>query len=191
MSNKIDFSKYELVVTEKENYQIYELLIKKDNKYSYMSSIGFSYLKTTLETILTVFGDYGKYIFGQPLDIKDSSIEMPYFLEKLRYNTCQDIKGEFDSDYLIEQINSVAQDMENNFDEFDPFHIEIINDLKAIDNEFELNAYLYNMNSGDRDDLFGKTLFPTGKPLKNEIEVIYQAFKEIGRRLMQEKLNGN
>jgi hypothetical protein len=184
-----DFSNHELVITKTDNVEIYELLLKEDGKYRYLHRVGFSYVKSTLDYTLSCFGDYGNYVFGQALNINDPDIYLPYFLEKLRHKTKQKLEGGFSQDYLIEEIDEIYNyRKENGYkdEEYD----EIIEDLKSIDNEYELHSYIYNMSSDEREDLFGETNYPTGKDLDLQVMVIFKAFKEIANRLQKQEVEG-
>lgn len=186
-----DFSNHELVVTKSDNVETYELLQKDtDGKYRRLFRVGFSYVKSTFDYTLSCFGDYGNYIFGQAIS-PTSDTSFQYFLEKLRYKSVQDLKGNFSQDYLTQQIDEIKEELELwtvDFDKDDDTEelnrrLEILDEIKSIDNEYELQSYIWNMTSDDRDVLFGESNYPTGKDIDDRILIIYYAFLEIGRRL--------
>jgi hypothetical protein len=179
-----DFSNHELVITKSDNVETYELLQKDtDGRYKYLHRVGFTYVKSTLDYTLSCFGDYGNYIFGQALNIHDKDIYLPYFLEKLRLKTKQDLKSSFSQDVLIEQIDEYSKLLEQESPDILEEYKENLEEIKTIDNEYELNHYIYDMSYTQRDELFGESFYPTGKDLDLQVMVIFKAFKEISKRL--------
>ena len=173
------FDKHELVITKNDNVELYELLIKgTDGKYTHRDSVCFSYVNSTLERTLHCFGDYGNFTFGKPINF-ESNMFIGYFCEKLRYKTIQDLKGPFDDDVLKEDINQRrAILMDERPDDLET--LKILDEIATLDNEFDLNHYLYNEINAY--NVF-ETNTPSGRDINYDVTVIFEAFLEISRRL--------
>jgi len=183
-----DFSKHELIIKEDKHSAIYELILRyEDNdKFKRLYRCTLSYIYTEFDTLMTMSGDFGFYIFGQSLGFDKGGISKPYFLEKLRYHTTQDLKSHWDYDHYCEDLKELRnQFVENSEDIEEEYYSKILthfDNMLEFSDQYQFEKYLWEMNSEDREEIFGEIVGAIGQRLNPYVDIIYDAFCEINNR---------
>jgi hypothetical protein len=184
---KVDWSKHELKIKEVDLGDGDSIIIH-DLKIPNSIQERVKFINT--QGVLLVVGDYGRWSFCREFHpSKEGSVSEMYWLEKLRtYSTQQ--PGIYDP---VETENEIKELIDHGLEEYGYQGDELIkakefytNLLNYVDDEHEYiyHAYRYSTPSFiDSEDI------PFCKKLHIQLEIVFDAFNEICRRL-KENNNG-
>ena len=169
-----NFDTHELIITKNECCSVYQLKKPK----TILDSIKF----INTNGILAVTGDYGNWIFCREFHpSEDGFVSDGYWLEKLEIASSQDGR-EFSSELSKKQILDCLE--EEGITEEEKEWYESL--LENIDDEFEYKNIAYNDKPLDID----WECIPYRKVTKYWLEVIFDGFDEICKRIKELNKNG-
>ena len=141
------------------------------------------------DRVLTVSGDYGNWVFCRPFvpgecgDVSDM-----YWIEKLKILSSQE-PGKFSSEDTAEEIKlliaSGLEDYGYEGEELESIKEWYTDLLSYVDDEHEYIFYAYR--SYDRPHNIDNESVPFCKELNNWLNIIFDAFDEICKRIREEK----
>lgn len=179
--SRIDFSSHELIIQENELIKIHWL--KKPN--TIVNNVKF----INCQGSLIVKGDFGNWIFCRefiPTATKEK-VSDRYWDEKLKSHSTQK-SDVWDESYIIEAIDAIILELDemgyegNELEEATTF----FNSAKTYtDNEIDFVAYCRE----NHPTFLDTDIIPDGKVRHNWLNVIYDAFEEICRRLSDNIIN--
>jgi hypothetical protein len=165
----VDFSKHELIIEKNDNVLIHHF--KKPG--TFFDSVKF----INTSGILAVTGDYGNWIFCREFHpSKDGGVSDGYWIEKLRSASTQK-PYDFDSDIAQKEIANLLESEDYNFTIEEREWLESLSDT-AYDGE-----YAYIAEAMNRPNDFEAEMIPRGEKVNYWLEVIFDAFEEICKRL--------
>lgn len=170
---KKNFSEYKVEVIKHGDDVLIHRFAKPDTRCGSVTFIN-------AEGILAVTGDYGNWIFCREFyPSKDGYVSDGYWLEKLRISSTQK-PCDFDADLTRQEIES--QMAEEDIDEEDKAYLE--NLLGYLDEgEERYLVYAHDNLPRNRDHEY----VPISKRLNPWLEVIFDTFDEICRRMETEE----
>lgn len=176
----IDFSDYEVIVTEREGLLVHEL---KRNGYSKMYSIKF----INTNDIMAVTGDYGNWIFCREFHPSaDGGVSGGYWLEKLSIASTQEGR-EFDSEATREEIQEGLDGglaeygyEGKELEEAKEYYESLLEYVEESQWYYEAYAYQNMPSFFDSEDV------PNAKKTKVWLQIIFDGFDEICRRMKEE-----
>jgi len=168
----IEFGEHELTVTRKGELLIH--YFKKPN--TIMDSIKF----INTNDMLIVTGDYSNWMFDREFHPSaDGRVSDYYWIEKLKRSSCQEPE-EFDAEETEAQIKKLLAE-EDDLDEQEKEYLEgCLNNVG--DGEFDYTRYAHRENIGRFQD---HESVPHCKKIKIQLQVVFDAFDEICRRMKE------
>lgn len=131
---------------------------------------------------MTVTGDYGNWVFCREFHPSaDGVVSRSYWDEKLQICSEQEA-SKFDSDFTLELIEELEKDLNESgmYDEC----VEWMQDLKnSVYDELDYTQLLYRECPIDMDYEY----LPFGKKRHIWLEIVYDAFNELCKRIKDEK----
>jgi len=176
MNSKMDWSKHQLIEELNDTAKIWRLK-KPDTS---VQSVNF----INIDGTLLVTGDYGRWSFCREFHPGIEDVSPHYWLEKIRIGSTQET-GDFDAKYLQEQIKDKIETLIETFEgdyqnENFAETLQFYKDLQDFDDiEPEYISYV----NGDKPSCLDWEDIPTGKKMNTSLEVIFDAFNEINRRV--------
>lgn len=181
----IDFSEHELIITKNDNVLIHHL--KKPN--TIMDNVKF----INIEGVLLVTGDYSRWSFCREFHPSaDGRVSDYYWCEKLSIGSSQtysDYSSEDTYERLKESLTEYIEDRKEEDSDFDEQteDDDTINYYKECmsktDDELEYTAYAYR----EYPDGFDCESVIFMKKIKPQLQVVFDAFEEICRRMKEEE----
>lgn len=178
MNKTMDWSKHELIEELNDTAKIWRL--KKPNTIT--QAVNF----INIDGVLLVTGDYGRWSFCREFHPGGEDVSPPYWLEKIRIGSTQETSV-FDREYLQEQlkdkIEKLIEDYADDYGNSDFVKtLQFYADLQDFDGiEAEYISYVNDNKPGCLE----WESMPTGKKTDNWLEVIFDAFNEITRRIKE------
>lgn len=183
----IDFSEHELIVTKNDSVLIHHL--KKPN--TIMDNVKF----INIEGVLLVTGDYSRWSFCREFHpSSDGHVSDYYWCEKLSIgssHTYSDYSSEDTHERLKELLKEYIEEKKEenpDFDEEDTdneiteYYREC---MSKVDDELEYTAYAYR----EYPNGFDSESVVFMKKIKPQLQVVFDAFEEICRRIKEEENN--
>jgi hypothetical protein len=179
------FEQHTLTVNEYTTHL--EHILKIGDRYS--QSIKF----INIDGKLLVTGDYGNYVFDRCFvpDADNEGVSVPYWLGKLRQNSCQkpcqDIDFEMTNEILAERIadlhvEAIGRGLTDEEQQEVDYYIDMIN-------YGESNVYMYVAEAinSKPDHLDSEALGFISYKLNPQIQVVFDAFNHICKLLKQQQ----
>jgi hypothetical protein len=164
-----DFSKHVLTTTEREGMLIHTLAKPGTTQDS------LTFINTN--DVLAVTGDYGNWIFCREFHPSASgSVNDPYWIEKLQLASSQD-PYDFDGKKAKEEIEELLKDPDRSLSAKEKEWLSDLSDA-ADGSEFEYIAEVMNYPTS-----FPTEMIPKGKVTKYWLQVVFDAFEEICKRM--------
>ncbi len=128
--------------------------------------------------ILSITGDYGNWVLCREfIPSADGFVSDDYWCEKLRIFSTQKV-DDYDTDETRKEINERLKNEDEYLDGKDKRYLKDLLD-NLDEDEDEYKVYAYNNLPPDRDFEF----IPFAKKLNPELNVIFDAFDEMCRRI--------
>ena len=176
----VDFTKHELIVTEQEGLLIHRL---KHPEYTHMNSVKF----INTNGIMAVTGDYGNWMFCREFHPSaEGRVSSGYWCEKLQIASSQN-GYEFDSEGTREEIQyGIEKGLEEygytgeELEEAKEYYEYLLNYVDESEWYYEANAYT------EMPSFFDSEGVPNVKKVKIWLQIVFDAFDEICRRMKEE-----
>jgi hypothetical protein len=180
----VDWSKHEHKV---EIFTCGEKEIRVDHFQVGDSKVKYIKFINTDET-LTITGDYGNWVFCRPfVPSKDGYVSDGYWLEKLRISSEQKL-----SDLDFESISKEIEELINSGLEEYGYENEKLNQAKEWFKELleetddEISYYAKAFRDYSKPNFIDYEMIPTTKKMPSWLNVIFDAFDEMCRRLKED-----
>lgn len=165
----VDFSKHVVTTTKREGMLIHVLA----KPGTHMDSLIF----VNTNDVMAVTGDYGNWIFCREFHPSPTAkVDDHYWIEKLQIASSQD-PYDFDGKVAQEEIEELLKDTDKALSK------EEIEWLKDLSDAAEGSEFEYIAKVMDYPGSFPAEMIPKGKVTKFWLQVVFDAFEEICRRM--------